>query len=149
MLQHHHPHPTPDQHWDIEISDDFSARKTGSVKDVQWSTKQIGMTLGGGVTGAQQPCDGALNQHVRRKYGMLESNKLIHQMKHGINLPTTDEAGSLDILNQIWNTDDQLHMDAAKGFKQAGLSIDLNGNEDFELTKDCLLYTSPSPRDRG
>ena len=39
MLQHHHPDPTPDQRWDIEISDDFSARKTRSVKDVQWSKK--------------------------------------------------------------------------------------------------------------
>ena len=67
MLSHHHPDPTEDQQWEIEISDDFSAHKTQAVKYVQWSKKKFGMTLGGGVTGGQQPCDGALNQHVRRK----------------------------------------------------------------------------------
>ena len=71
MLRHHHPVPTEGQQWDIEISDDFSAHKTQAVRDLQWSKRNFGMNLGGGVTGAQQPCDGALNQQVRAKYGML------------------------------------------------------------------------------
>ena len=115
MLQHHHPDPTPDQPWEIEISDDFSAHRTPLVKDVQWSRKKFGMTFGGGVTGAQQPCDGALNQHVRRQYGMLEANKLLRQMQQGVSLPTTTEADSLFILSHIWNTSEHVHMRAAQG----------------------------------
>ena len=116
MLQHHHPDPTPEQRWEIEISDDFSAHKTQAVKDAQWSKKKFGMTLGGGVTGGQQPCDGALNQHVRRQYGMLEANKLLSQMMRGVSLPTTTEADSLEILHSIWNTGgEHVHMQAAQG----------------------------------
>ena len=33
MLQHHHPDPTPEQRWEIEISDDFSAHRTDAVKN--------------------------------------------------------------------------------------------------------------------
>ena len=80
------------------------------------------MNLGGGVTGAQQPCDGALNQHVRAKYGMLEANKLMRQMQSGVALPTTTERDSLKILHEIWNGPDSLdlHKKAARGFKEAG-----------------------------
>ena len=72
------------------------------------------MTLGGGVTAGQQPCDGALNQHVRRQYGLLESNKLMNQMTQGVSLPTTTEADSLEILHRIWNTGERLHIDSIK-----------------------------------
>ena len=116
---------------------------------------------------------------------MLESNKLLNQLMGGVSLPTTTEADSLEILHTIWNTSEHLHMQAAQGFKEAGLSVDLDGKEDFEIAKEaadfwwapvppsqgnyanmreklndeladikqqwdnnCLLYTSPSPRDR-
>ena len=104
------------------------------------------MNLGGGVTGGQQPCDGALNQHVRRQYGMVESNKLMHQMMSGVSLPTTTEADVLAILHTIWNTDEQLHMQAAKGFKEAGLSVDLDGSEDYEIAKEAAdMWWAPVP----
>ena len=108
------------------------------------------MVLGGGVTGAQQVCDLALNQHVRRNYGMLEADKLIHQMRCGVNLPTSTEEDSLAILNQIWNASDKLHMQAAEGFKQAGLSVDLYGSEDSEIAKEaCDAWWAPVPPQYG
>ena len=58
---------------------------------------------------------------------MLEASKLTHQTQQGVSLPTTTEADSLEILHQIWNTDEKLHIQAAKGFKQTGLSVDLDG----------------------
>ena len=67
-------------------------------------------------------------------YGMLESNKLLNQMMGGVSLPTTTEADSLEILHSIWNTGgEHVHMQAAQGFKDPGLSVDLSGNEDYEI----------------
>ena len=66
-------------------------------------------------------------------YGMLESNKLLNQLMGGVSLPTTTEADSLEILHTSWNISEHLHMQAAKGFKEAGLSVDLSGNEDYEI----------------
>ena len=97
------------------------------------------MTLGGGVTGAQHFCDGALNQHVRRSYGMMEANVLMHQMRKGAGLPATTDEDSLGILHSIWTRDTTLHLQAAQGFKEAGLSVDLDGNEDFEIAKEAAL----------
>ena len=143
MLQHHHPDPTPEQRWKIEISDDFSTHGTDAVKDVQWSKKKFGMNLGGGVTGGQQPCDGALNQHVRRQYGMLESNKL--------NYAPNDERCQLANDDRCIQPRDSNYTPAGtsastctckrliKGFTEAGLSVDLDGNEDFEIAKEAAL----------
>ena len=108
------------------------------------------MTLGAGVTGAQQPCDGALNQHVRRSYGMMEANELMKQMRTGIGLPTTTEEDSLGILHHIWTRDTDLHLQAAQGFKEAGLSIDLNGSEDLEVAKEAReFWWAPLPAELG
>ena len=72
-------------------------------------------------------------------YGMLEANKLLSQMMRCVSLPTTTEADSLEILNRIWNGpgSDHLHLQAAKGFKEAGLSVDLYGKEDMEIAKEA------------
>ena len=77
MLERHHPDPSPDKRIEIVISDDFSAHKTNNVRNVQWAKGFFGMILGGGTTAAMQPCDTALNQHCRRKYGFL-AGELAH-----------------------------------------------------------------------
>ena len=65
---------------------------------------------------------------------MLESNKLLNQLMGCVSLPTTTEADSLEILHSIWNTGgEHVHMQAAQGFKEPGLSVDLSGNGDYEL----------------
>ena len=59
--------------FEIVIADDFSAHRSSPVRDLVWAKGGSPMILGGGVTGAQQPCDIALNRHVRCSYGLLEA----------------------------------------------------------------------------
>ena len=53
--------------------------------------KFLRIVLSGGTTGAVQPCDGALHQHVRRVYGMLEANSHIQKMMAGDPLPQSKD----------------------------------------------------------
>ena len=69
MLRNHLENNHPDRKFEIVIADDFSAHKTDPVRDLVWAKGAFLLTLGGGVTGAQQPCDVGLNQRVRKQYG--------------------------------------------------------------------------------
>ena len=116
--------------------DDFAAHRTENVKALLWERGFIRVPLGGGTTGAQQPCDGALNQHVRRKYALCESNLHIRKMRLNDPLPTTQPEECMDILSNIWS-DSHIHVTAAKGFLEAGLSNDLGGYQEDEITKEA------------
>ena len=75
----------------------------------------------------------------------------MRQLRSGIPLPTTTERDSLQILHEIWNGPDnlELHKKAARGFKEAGLSVDLDGKEDDEITKEAAeFWKAPVPRVR-
>ena len=102
------------------------------------------MILGGGVTGDQQVCDTTLNQPVRRKYGFMEANSLVSKMQQGDPLPTSSEEDSMSYLHHIWS-DEELHKTAAYGFKEAGLSVDLEGREDCLIAKGARdVWYSPT-----
>ena len=81
--------------------DDFSAHKTDNIEALLWERGFIRIVLGGGTTGAIQPCDGALNQHVRRYYGNLEANSHLQKMMAGDPLPLSKEIDSMNMLHEI------------------------------------------------
>ena len=64
------------------------------------------------TTALQTPCDGALNQHVRRKYGYLDANMLLNKMHQCQIVPTTTPADSLRMMHEIWR-DIEIHKTAA------------------------------------
>ena len=61
MLRTHLEPADSRERFDIIIADDFSAHKMDPVRDFVWSQGVYLLILGGGVTGAQQPCDIAVS----------------------------------------------------------------------------------------
>ena len=53
--------------------------------------------------------------------------------------------------NQVWVVDDErsIRWVLEKALTQDGLSVTCFEDGDTMLSELCLLYTSPSPRDRG
>ena len=54
--------------------------------------------------------------------------------------------GKENDFENVWKNRDT-HLDGIKGFKKFNL-IKGDTNESYSLYSSCLLYTSPSPRDR-
>ena len=79
--------------------------------------------------------------------------------KHGENMPKTPEKSPPDILEILRKMGDDYickprNMKGKELIKHAGLIwaanyLDPNWESECELVYFCLLYTSPSPRDRG
>ena len=50
MLQHHHPDPSPNQPWEIEISDDFNAHRTDAISRLCGDLILMGVIMPSKVT---------------------------------------------------------------------------------------------------
>ena len=71
---------TPGRDWNVLLADDYAAHKTDNVRRLAWSRGYILIIHGGGATLVAQTPDTDLNEHVRRKYGILESHLLVNKM---------------------------------------------------------------------
>ena len=79
---------------------------------------------------------------MKREYKNRETGDLLRQMRGGIVVPQLRQEECIEIMVDVLSNM-ELHLNAAKGYLRTGMTVDLDGLQD----KDCLLYTSPSPRD--
>ena len=87
FLERHLPQWRPGRKWRILYVDDYAPHKCDNVVRLAWSRGYILLPLGGGTTPVAQPCDVALNQHVRRLYTAREVEMLIEKMRDGVKVP--------------------------------------------------------------
>ena len=97
------------------------------------------MCHGGGCTPVGQTPDTDLNQHVRREYGMKETTVLLEKMRAGKVVPKLSNEECMVLMLEVLS-DPALHMQAAKGYKSVGQSIDLHGREDELVCREAGVY---------
>ena len=139
MLRRHVEPQSTRTRFEIILADDFSAHKTEPMRDLVWGMGAFLLTLGGGATGGQQPCDVALNQVARRQHGFLEANIKTNRAMVGDCMAHITEFESMCILRDVWRNE-QVHLGVAEGFKQCGLSNDLCGSEDNKLATEAAEF---------
>ena len=122
--------------WRILLADDASAHRTENAKHLAWSRGYILIIHGGGNTPVAQTCDTDLNQHVRKAYGMLETQLLMEKMRCGEVVPKISSEESLLLMYETLSNP-QLHHRASEGYKKTGQSIDLFGKEDALVCREA------------
>ena len=125
--------------WRIILADDFSAHKTTNVWNLCWSCGYVLLIHGGGCTPVGQTVDTDLNQHVRRLYGAKEAQLLLELMRSGATVPSLTQEQCMLLMYEVLS-DPQLHMNAAKGYKKVGQSIELHGKEDQEICREAAKF---------
>jgi hypothetical protein len=139
FLEKHLEEWTDGRDWRILLCDDYSAHKTANVWALCWSRGYILIVHGGGATPVAQTVDTDLNQHVRRRYGEMESRLLLAKMRAGAVVPKLTHEECMDVMFQVLS-DPELHKDAAEGYKRVGQSNDLHGGEDSLICREAGTY---------
>ena len=126
FLDRHLPKKTPERRWRLIWADDFSAHKTENSRRLCWHRMYVRLLHGGGATPVAQIPDVCLNQHVRRNDTAKESAAILQEMRKGVGVPKTKHTQCSDMMAEVLS-DPHLHLDAAQGFKDTGLSVALDG----------------------
>lgn len=122
--------------WTIHCLDYYAPHTSPNVRRYLWSQKTVLLVHPGGVTPYVQTPDTDANEDVRRRYGDKEAEVLIDKLRLGDPVPSMAPERSMEVMRQILS-DTQLHLNAAKGFKKVGFSIDLFGKEDHLVCREA------------
>ena len=84
-----------------------------------------------------QPCDVALNQHVRRLYTAREVEMLTEKMRDGVKVPRLSEEQRIDLMAEVMSSK-ELHLRAAESYKEIGFKVALDGShEDIFIVREA------------
>jgi hypothetical protein len=133
--------------WRIYLCDDYAAHKSKNVWNLCWSRGYVRHVHGGGTTPVAQTPDTDLNQHVRCRYGYLESRLLLEKMRSGQVVPKLTHEECMDLMLEVLN-DVALHKRASEGYKKVGQSIDLYGTEDLLVCREAGAYWNEETTDK-
>ena len=86
-----------------------------------------------------QTPDTELNQRVRNKYQEQESQLLAERMRLGAATPSLTPQECMWLMLNVLK-DEKLHVDASKGFKSTGATVDLWGSEDALIAKEARAF---------
>jgi hypothetical protein len=139
FIQRHFTIPTAvaeDTRWSLYLLDDMAAHRSPNVSRLCWTNHQVCVVHPGCVTPYLQTCDTHLNEFVRKDYGDIETRILIDKLRAGESVPRITPEESLTIMLQVIDNP-KLHLHAADGFKQIGLSVDLFGAEDALICREA------------
>ena len=121
------------------MADDFSAHLSPAVFNLCWSRRYVFIPHGGGVTLVAQTVDTDLNQHVKRKYTIRETDALLRQMRDGAVVPQLRQEDCIDIMVDVVSSMD-LHLNAAKGYLRTSMTVDLEGLQDEEIVREAAAF---------
>jgi hypothetical protein len=136
FLNKHLDEWTEGRDWRILLADDYAAHKTENVRQLAWSRGYVLIVLGGGTTPVSQTCDTDLNQHVRKAYGVRETQLLLEKMRCGEAVPKISHEESLLLMFETLSNP-ELHHRASEGYKKTGQSVDLFGKEDALICREA------------
>jgi hypothetical protein len=132
--------------WRILLMDDFAAHKSENVRRLAWSRGYVCVIHGGGTTPIAQTPDTDLNEHVRREYGIKETRILIEKMRDGHVVPKCSQEECMTLMFEVLS-DPELHLNASKGFKKTGETVDLFGAEDLLICREAGLFWNEATTD--
>ena len=73
---------------------------------------------------------------MKREYTDRETGDLLRQMRDGIVVPQLRQEDCIDIMVDVVSNM-ELHLNAAKGYLRAGMTVDLDGLQDQEIVREA------------
>ena len=124
--------------WRLLYLDAYSAHMTVEVQDLAFERGFIAMYHGGGTTGVAQVNDTDLHAAFEREYLSAEQESFLEQnLVDPGDISRTRQAVIDDVVG-VWRGLD--HMEGVYGHKRTGLSVSLDGDEDWKLNRDARTF---------
>ena len=127
----------PRQRVGVFLLDAYAPGLTDNVQRLCWSRGYICVTNGGGASMILQTNDTDHHLHVRKRFIELQTDLMIRKARRmgGCLVDLTAEE-NLGIMIQVMS-DQSLHVQASKGYKYTGTTVDLNGEEDSKICREA------------
>jgi len=127
----------PGREWEFFLLDAYAPGLTDNVQRLCWTRGYICFTHGGGASMVAQTNDTDHHGHVRKRFIELQTDLMIRKARRmGGGMVDLTPEENLDIMIQVMS-DQNLHVQASKGYKYTGTNVALDGSEDSMICREA------------
>ena len=124
----------------VFLSDAYAPGLTDNVQRLCWTRGYICFTHGGGASMVGQTNDTDHHCHVRMGIIELQTEPMIRKARRmGGGMVDVTPEENIDIMIQVMS-DQNLHVQASKGYKYTGTTVALDGSEDSMICREAKEF---------